>query len=177
MQFSNVVPTSAVILTAILSTFAKASLSSSTTEAGTPGSSLPSDTPLQPPGDSESKDDQSTSSSSSRPNLRVIPGGLEGEKQSIISISLDAYMPKRPEHIRIDTVAQIPELIDFDYQSLDGTDADEFAGVEQRSGFWSGSRGWEALWQVVSRYMEVPSIINDKLLFEACVLDKVLQFF
>lgn len=82
-------------------------------------------------------------------------------------------MPERPEHIRVDTVARIPELNDFDYQSLDGTDADEFAEVEHRPGFWSGSKGWESLWQVVSRYMEVPSTINDKLLFEACVLDKV----
>ena len=174
MQFT--IPIFMVILTAIFGTLAKAS-SSSTTEIGAPGSSLPTDIPLRSPKDRESENEQSTFSSSSTPNLRVIPGGLNGQRRKTISISLDAYLPKRPEHIRIDTISQISELNNFDYQSLDGMDADEFAEVEQRPGFWSASRGWESLWQVVSRYMEAPDTINDKLLFEACVLDKVSLFF
>ena len=87
-------------------------------------------------------------------------------------------MPRRPAEIRLDTVAHIRELNDFDYKGLDGTDGSYgMTGIEGHGlpfGFWAGSHGWEGLWEAVSRHMDdVQDVGDDKLLFEACVVDKV----
>ena len=103
----------------------------------------------------------------------------------------------------MDTVARIRELNDFNYIGLTGVEepdepgeSSEFsvetnniADGEPLLGSWASNDndnanananankndGWARLWDVVSRHMdEVPNdVVDDRLLFEACVLDKV----